>query len=246
MLKEELVGFLLSSGAFDVRIANPHRGFEYAFEDKHPLKIMPECNSVVVFAIAFSPEMNNTYLGTYSPHRKEKIWLGPLPEYCDSETHVMRRLSSLFLDSLHLKCSMFLHERGYLFNCTSGLQLKVAAHESGMGTWGKGGFILHPEFGNRIALGTVLTNAELEADEKRGNDFCRDCNVCHNVCPAGAFGEKDDYHGNWSRETCMNTRKNIVMKGRYCHNCFAVCPSCTFEDDKILEKKYGRSLLEKQ
>ena len=241
-VKDEIVNLLLGTGAYDVRIADPRTGFEYSDKEKHPLSLMPECNSIIVFAVAMSPEMNNTYLGTYSPKRKHKLWLGPLPSYCESETHVMRRLNGLFLDSLNLRCSLFLYENGYRFNCHSGIQQKVAAYESGMGTWGKGGFILHPEFGNRISLGTVLTDAVLAADERREVSFCRECNECHRVCPAGAFGEEDGYHGNWDKQTCLERRKRIETKGGYCHNCFAACPSCHMDDDMILEKKYGRSI----
>ena len=136
----------------------------------------------------------------------------------------------------------FLQNHGYWAETDSGLQQKVAAFESGIGTWGKGGFILHPELGNRIALGTILTDAELEPDEKRELRFCENCQVCHNVCPAGAFGPEDQYHGNWDRQVCTAKRKEIDDSGEYCHNCFAACPSCGLADDFLFVKKTGRSI----
>ena len=236
-LKQDLVTTMLDAGAYDVRIADPRKGFEHAHPDRHPRTLMPACRSVVVFALATSPEMNNTYVGSYSPNRQGNRMRGPLPSECRSDTHAMNRLSRLFQDMLYFVGSSFLYERGFQYQCLGGIQMKVAAHEAGIGTWGKAGFILHPELGNRISLGAIMTDAELSADTKREVHFCDTCNRCHQICPAQAYGEIDQYHGNWDRETCVTKRAEIAEKGYYCHNCFAGCPSSPLEDTAFLETK---------
>jgi epoxyqueuosine reductase QueG len=67
------------------------------------------------------------------------------------------------------------------------LSLKHAAQLAGLGTLGKNTVLLHPRFGNRLWLGAVLTDLELEPDpllEKQCMDSCR---LCLNACPKAAL-----------------------------------------------------------
>jgi hypothetical protein len=50
-LKTGLIAEMKRVGAWDVRIADPHRGFEHAPEGRHPLDLMPECRAVVAFVV---------------------------------------------------------------------------------------------------------------------------------------------------------------------------------------------------
>ena len=65
-LKEKLVTRLKQVGSYEVRVADPHAGFEHALEEKHPLNFWPACRSVIVYAVPMSPEMINLYVGPFS------------------------------------------------------------------------------------------------------------------------------------------------------------------------------------
>ena len=61
------------------------------------------------------------------------------------------------------------------------------AHLAGLGSVGKGGFFLTPEYGQRQRFAMLLTDAELEGDEVIDLDFCKNCDACIRICPHHAF-----------------------------------------------------------
>ena len=127
----------------------------------------------------------------------------------------------------------FLQEHGFA-TCRQG-QCKLYAYEAGIGRYGRSGLILHPELGNRMNLGVILTDAEISADPKReDNDPCRNCDRCIQACPAGAYEADKTYPDSWSFDVCISKRKEIAENGKYCHNCFAACPAGQYKDEDML------------
>ena len=61
------------------------------------------------------------------------------------------------------------------------------AHLAGLGSVGKGGFFLTPQYGQRQRLAIILTDMELEPDPIIDLDFCEDCDACVKICPHHAF-----------------------------------------------------------
>ncbi len=244
-LKQELAQRLRQVGAYDVRIADPRAGFEKILDGKHPLELWKECKSVVVFAIAMSPKANNTYAGPYAPWQGERN-LGPIPVSVVSTDFAMDRLSRLFISSITLKGITFLQERGFRV-CLERTQAKLCAYESGLGIYGRSGVILHPDLGNRMSIGIILTDAPLEADPKlEGFAPCEKCDLCVKLCPAQAYDSNREYPDSWSREKCMSKRSEIANQGLFCHNCFAVCPARTHKDDDLLSTKDAVSFYKKK
>ena len=231
-LKEELINRLRQVGAYDVRIANPAAGFEHAIADQHPLRLWPACKSVVVFAVAMSPTLNNTYVGVRAPGEKERN-VGPVPRDIQSCDFAMDRLSRLFVASITLKGMAFLSNHGHQVSFSSP-QSKLSAFEAGLGVYGRSGLILHPELGNRMSIGTILTDAELEPDA-RLTDFrpCTSCDLCIRKCPAHAYDPEKSYPESWSRAKCTAKRDQLAAEGLYCHNCFAVCPAGRLNDREL-------------
>ncbi|SHN59041.1 4Fe-4S binding protein [Desulfitobacterium chlororespirans] len=64
-----------------------------------------------------------------------------------------------------------------------------AAVAAGMGTFGRHNLVIHPRFGTRIGLTALITNLEIEPNEKIEQDLCRHCDLCVRNCPAGALDE---------------------------------------------------------
>jgi epoxyqueuosine reductase QueG len=268
-LKSDVVDHLRSKGAFDVRIADPHIGFEHALPGQHPLELWNECRSIVVFAVTCPPRTNNLYFGPYAPWHGEwetigEISLaredaagsvrsgatGPVPQIVAEKDFAMVRLVVLFLSFITMEGVGFLQSRGHsggpvaLYPVLSKLQRKLCAFESGMGVYGRSGLILHPILGNRARYGAIFTDVVLEPDGRlEGFEPCVDCDRCITMCPANAYDSLKEYPQSWSREKCTAKRKEIASSGLYCHNCLAVCPAGKIEDTDLLRMVEAKSIF---
>ncbi len=238
-LKVQLINRLKQSGAYDVRIADPRNGFEHALPGQHPLELWPGCRSIIVYAVAMSPEANNTYAGPRAPWHGERN-LGPIPTNIESDDFALDRLSRLFTASVTLKGTILLSGLGHQVKFVNPLaiQAKLCAFEAGLGVYGRSGLILHPELGTRLNIGLILTDAELPADSRLSEFFpCSDCGSCIRRCPAQAFDAEKNYPESFSREKCMTKRVQLAEQGLYCHNCYLVCPATRFDDQGLFSSR---------
>ncbi|MDC0720371.1 SCP2 sterol-binding domain-containing protein [Nannocystis bainbridge] len=83
---------------------------------------------------------------------------------------------------------------------------KVVAVAAGLGQMGLHRNLIHPRFGNFILLGTVLTDAPVDA-ETQPIDYnpCIDCKLCVSACPVGAI--QSDGHFDFSACNTHNYRE---------------------------------------
>ena len=239
-LKTRLKEHLKQAGAYDARSADPHRGFEYAEDGRHPLDLWPACRSVVVFAVAMSSRTELTYVGPYSPSVDATTMRFERSYEC-----ALERLAHLFVATIAFWGAALLQENGYeVALSASGLPgllsgpltpSKLCAYESGLGVYGRSGLILHPELGNRMSIGILLTDAVLEPDPRLVNfDPCEGCDLCVRMCPARAFDATKTYPHSWSREKCASKTAEILVTGFKCNNCFLVCPAGKLRDEQLL------------
>lgn len=63
---------------------------------------------------------------------------------------------------------------------------KLAANLAGLGWIGKSCLLITPDYGPRIRLATILTDAPLKASSMISSK-CGNCMECVNICPAKAF-----------------------------------------------------------
>jgi epoxyqueuosine reductase QueG len=217
--KAEVQDFVLSHGAFKCKVATPFQGFEYAIDGCHPIDLMEDCRSVIVFAIY----VGNDY---YRTIRVEGKTMGD------------DRIGYIFRDWLSYKLAEFLMEKGFKAVVPTGffdsqrkiakLSFKLAAYEAGLGVFGKSGLILTKEYGPRINIGVVLTNASLEPDAKVKFNPCTNCNVCAKACPAGAIRTDLNPPASHDREKCikfiLNLRRITKNERFFCGYCFDKCP----------------------
>lgn len=240
-MKSELIQLLRCAGAFDAGIASPFKGYENAVEGYAPSQVWPECRSIVVFAVAMSPETNNTYTGPVAPCEGERH-LGPVPLTLQSRHFAMNRLARQITAPVTLTAMAFLEQHGYKTTHKM-IQGKLSGHLAGLGVYGKSGLLLHPVLGNRMCLGIVMTDAEMEPDSPVEDFFpCENCSICLDNCPAGAYDSNKNYPESWNREICMNKRKEIAAKGLYCHNCFALCPAGRIPDNELIRTSKMQSI----
>ena len=64
---------------------------------------------------------------------------------------------------------------------------KHAAQLAGLGTIGRNSLLITPEFGPRVRLACLLTEAPVETTHRRQKKQCRKCDACIRVCPAQAI-----------------------------------------------------------
>jgi epoxyqueuosine reductase QueG len=104
-----------------------------------------------------------------------------------------------------LKVSRFLEKSGYrgviipaylpvdmsyeTLGMKGDLNLKHAAVEAGLGSRGKNDLLITANFGPRVRLFGILTDADLDPTPKDNKNYCTNCNICIKNCPSGALSE---------------------------------------------------------
>ena len=153
------------------------------------------------------------------------------------------RTANALLDSIAFRLSRALEEAGFsAFPIAASQSLgknnpyrgvvahKTAAVLSGLGFVGKSGLFLSTDFGSKVRLATILTDAPLQSELPIIENGCGDCQICKNACPAGAiYGEKPTTDGNrnFDAEKCSKYMKEHfqdVGRGSVCGVCMKVCP----------------------
>jgi epoxyqueuosine reductase len=67
------------------------------------------------------------------------------------------------------------------------LPLKTSAVKCGLGWQGKNTLLITPNFGPRVRLIAVLTNAVLDPDKPFAKNLCANCQKCVDACPTKAL-----------------------------------------------------------
>lgn len=103
------------------------------------------------------------------------------------------------------------------------LSHKPAAVLAGLGAIGKNGLLITPEFGPRVRLVTLITNAPLvcfSGKMPEPGEVCGSCDLCLGSCPVGAISFDAE-----SRESAIDKVKcRRVMLTNQCALCQAICP----------------------
>ena len=215
-LQQSLSDFALSLGADDVgfcALPSPAQGFSHL---PHAVSICVKLSDAVLRGIENAP----TY--SYFQHY---------------------RTANALLDTIAFRVSRQLEKAGFSafpvaasqsqgkFNPYGGVYAhKTAAVCSGLGFVGKSGLFLHPNWGSKVRLATVLTDAPFTAEKPQIENGCGDCRLCADACPAGAiYGELPHADGtrNLDPEKCsyyMKTHFQDIGRGSVCGICVKVCP----------------------
>ncbi len=219
-MKDELEGFLRKFGVFKVGVADPKRGFGMAKEGCHPRDIMENCNSVVVFAF----HVGLDYYATLDYYQKGEVESRVLSIYCDWVSSQLIR----FLEEMGYKAIVphgYKNEKEKIAR----LSIKLAAHEAGLGVFGRPSILITPEYGPRVNLRVVLTDALIQPD-KPLKDFnpCQECDTCVRLCPVNAINKEQPPPTGFNRSRCLKfvyqIREKTERKIMYCGYCYNFCP----------------------
>jgi len=146
------------------------------------------------------------------------------------------RMLNLLLDQTALKLSLAIQREGYNAmpipasqivdwqRQTAHLSHKMIALRAGMGWIGRNNLLVHPEYGSRIRLATILTDMPLSTSEPLKSGSCGDCRKCIEACPVSAIKET---HKEWDKQACLEKLKSYSKThniGQYiCGLCVKVC-----------------------
>jgi len=106
------------------------------------------------------------------------------------------------------------------------LSHRHAAQLAGIGVFGKNNLLLSPEFGPRIRLSSVVTDAPLEPGAPLDIDLCGDCERCLHACPVHAL----EGPGTVDKGVCdanhVRVGERLQLDGweQMCGVCIRVCP----------------------
>ena len=146
------------------------------------------------------PEMKNAVSMAFhlSDAVLEGIFKEPTPLYAMHYNRV-----NSFLDDTALKITAILQNSGYNAMPIPASQIidkssqrgylnhKIIGAAAGVGYIGRNNLLVAPEFGSRMRLVTVLTDAPLAVTPKLETS-CGSCHACVSACPVGAIGETAD------------------------------------------------------
>jgi ferredoxin len=109
--------------------------------------------------------------------------------------------------------------------------LVPVAVDAGLGELGRNGTLITERYGNAVKLAAVTTDMPLVHDKPVDigvEEFCRECNLCGQYCPAGAIpikGDKKVVRGvrKWklNENACYDYWRKVSTD---CGICLAVCP----------------------
>jgi epoxyqueuosine reductase len=154
--------------------------------------VMPEARTAVMYYVVLDEELIQKWLG------KQDSWL--------YRNHFFENLQRL--GDIGVGVAEALRERGFKAepqspngvyrpgsNLVKGLvppfSLRYGAVAAGLGNIGRSGVMMTPEYGARVQLGGVITEADLEPDSPMEENPCDDCMICVKSCPTGFMSAKE-------------------------------------------------------
>ncbi|MBW2154851.1 MAG: epoxyqueuosine reductase [Deltaproteobacteria bacterium] len=149
-------------------------------------------------------------------------------------------LSEFFLDVVKPlePIAKYLNEEGFQSIVCDGsadegsiLPLKLAAVRAGLGWQGKHSLLISKKYGTFLALGGIITDANLEHNTELEPNRCRKCDMCQQACPLAAL----DQPYVLNRKSCLSNllqieylpeEAQVVMENRVgdCEICQEACP----------------------
>jgi len=180
---------LIELGADDVRFVsiNAPRLRE---ERDEIVELLPRARTLVSFCVRMNPEALRA-----PPRSVANLEFHHVNDSTDDIAHrIAKYLKSLGHRAVHPGAGfpMEMHRfPGKIWTISH----KLVAEASGLGKMGIHRNVIHPQFGNFIFLGTVVTDLELDAPETP-LDYspCMSCKLCVAACPTGAIGKDGSFN----------------------------------------------------
>ncbi|MGD0159638.1 MAG: hypothetical protein ABSB89_05010 [Candidatus Bathyarchaeia archaeon] len=224
-LREEIEKMALRLGAdiFGVASAN---AFDDAPSGHRPRDVLPSAKSVIVLGMKMLDAQTDII-----PSEEDYFAASPRQDmFRGHNTFVSQEL-----DRVGYSVARFLEKKGFKayhqMASTGGtdqrylsglLSLKHMAVQAGLGVLGYNSLLITQQYGPRVRLVAVVTDAKMQPDSPLNKNFCKNCpNPCVSSCPAKALkkpGHESDYEIN--KFACSQYTSTQPT----CSICLKVCP----------------------
>lgn len=156
---------------------NMHGSMHYLAEERNrirradPKKILPECKSILVLAMAYHPlpadEQGGAKIASYA--------LGD--DYHDILPPRLQKIVEFIEDQIGLPIpNRYYTDSGPILE-------RELAQRAGLGWVGKNSMLINPRAGSTFFLAEILLGIELEFDDPFPTDHCGTCTRCITACP---------------------------------------------------------------
>lgn len=114
----------------------------------------------------------------------------------------------------------------------------MAGKYAGLGTIGASHCLLTREFGPRVRLVSVFTEAVIPPDPVMDKELCIKCNACALCCPNSCIKLREDrVIGDYDKAACLTKADELTARRCYpCGVCVKVCP---IGKDRLIYKEKG-------
>ncbi|MDF2568836.1 MAG: queG 3 [Sporomusa sp.] len=181
-MEKHIRDYILDLGVDDVGFASVH---DYKSPKSYEItKFLPDAKSIIVLAYRVlssceSPSTSaaqNGYLDLGSFARTSSYQIARLLE----------RKYNAKVATLPISYPFEIHNDR---KAIADFSQRHAAVAAGLGAFGRHNLVIHPQFGTRVIYTSIITNLSLQASPKC-EDFCINCNLCVENCPARALDEE--------------------------------------------------------
>jgi epoxyqueuosine reductase len=166
------------------------------------------------------------------------------------------------LDGIAYQLAVHLTERGHAAICLprdgyGGLDVLLenpfaffshvmAAKYAGLGALGLSHNLVTPEYGPRVRLVSLFTEAPLPPDAMTEQDPCGGCDACVRACPVTALAQRPgEVVGDLDKDACTRHHQVLKAEARWpCGVCVKVCP--IGEDRRVYGQRSIRPHLEER
>lgn len=238
IIKLSKIGYIDEIRFIDAdKLTDDYIGDERKFKGRQPTEIMPDAKTVIIAAI---------YIGGFITTNR--------PEYGRISRLVLAGYYSNVVKPL-LPIKKYLLSLGYKAMITDGesdiksIPLKGAAVKAGFGWIGKNSLLINNKYGSFLALGAILTNANIGEKYPVAKDMCGNCSKCMEACPVKAI----EIPQQLNRAKCLsnlledsNCNLDILKKTNtdgYFFECDICQNACPWNQKHIrapLDTSYGR------
>jgi epoxyqueuosine reductase len=163
--------------------ADMHGTMNYLAEERSrtrradPKQILPECKSIIVLAMPYSPlpEQSSSFILYPSSHRIASYALG------DDYHDIIPPRLKLIVEFIEEQLGHPVPNRYY--TDTGPILEREFAQRAGLGWIGKNSMLINPKAGSTFFLAEILLGIELEPDDATITDHCGTCTRCITACP---------------------------------------------------------------
>jgi epoxyqueuosine reductase len=198
----------------------------------HPETLLPGARTVVSAALSY-----------YAPGPEQPAGTGRLPRYTwrDAYAELREKLDALGR-ALGGEYRVLVDENDHVD--------REGAFRSGVGFYGKNTLLITRRHGSWVVLGTLVTEARLEATPPLGTD-CGECRLCIDACPTGALDEPGVLDSTRCLSYWTQSRAAIPVEFREpledrvygCDICQDVCPWNRGVERRRADEEHGEAFI---